>query len=44
METVTEAYTRYKREKIALNIGDRRQGLNSYGNNYILGHVNGNNR
>jgi len=44
MQTVTEAHIRRGREKTALNIGDRRKGLNSYRNNCMLGYINGNNR
>ena len=44
MQTAIKAYIRRGRETTALNIKDRRQGLNSYGNNYTLSHINGNNR
>ena len=44
MQTATKAHIRRGREKTVLNIGDRRQGLNSCGNNYTLGYINRNNR
>jgi len=44
VQTITKAYIRHRREKTALNIEDRRKGLNSYRNNCTLGYINGNNR
>ena len=44
VQTATEAHTKCKREETALNTKDRRQRLNSYGNNYTLGHINESNR
>ena len=43
-QIVTEAHTRRRKKKTILNIGDERLGLNSCGNNYILNHINKNNR
>ena len=44
IQTVTKTHIRYRREKTVSNIGDKRQGLNSYRNNYTLGRITRNNR
>ena len=44
VQTATKAHTRCGKKETALNTGDKKQGLNSCRNNYMLNYINRNNR